>query len=406
MAKRVLFGWELGEGNGHLRPYLSLLRELASRGWDVGVAQRNTAVAATELAATGWPVFQAPVCQNEFSGISASPANHTEICLAAGFAHAETLLGLVSAWRALFRSFEPDLVIGNFSPVLMLASHAAGVPALRLGTGYNSPPLAGRPPLIQPWTPGLDERLDRAEAHALKTANGVMRALGLPPLAELGAALEGRGTLLATIPAIDPFSSRPASHEYIGPLPASRLPAVDGALPEVFASLRMDHPHAEAALQALRGCGRRAWAYVPDATPAWCARISTPDLLVSPQPFDLPTALGACRAVVTYGGHSLVLAALLAGRPLLLLPGSGEQRLTAMKVTELGAGLAAGRDERPARVATALKRILEEAAFTEAARRIEAGQPPDVGSRALARAVAACEAAVMPSPVPLKVVRS
>ena len=224
-------------------------------------------------------------------------------------------------------------------------------------------------------------------------------------LAELGAALEGRGTLLATIPAIDPFPGRPGTHEYIGPMPASRLPAVEGALPEVFASLRMDHPHTEAALQALRGCGRRVWAYVPDSTPAWCARISTPDLLVSPQPFDLPTALGACRAVVTYGGHSLVLAALLAGRPLLLLPGSGEQQLTAMKVTELGAGLAAGRDERPARVATALKRILEEAAFTEAARRIEADQPPDVGSRALARAVAACEAAVMPSAVPLKVVR-
>lgn len=406
MAKRVLFGWELGEGNGHLRPYLSLLRELSGRGWEVGVAQRNTAVAANELAATGWPVFQSPVCQNEFSGISASPANHTEICLAAGFAHAETLQGLVGAWRALFRVFQPDLVIGNFSPVLMLASHASGVPALRLGTGFSCPPLAGRPPLIQPWAPGIDERLDRAETHALRTANGVMRALGLPPLADLGAALEGRGTLLATIPAIDPFPGRPATHDYVGPMPISRLPVPEGPLPEVFASLRMDHPHAEAALQALRGCGRRAWAYVPDATPAWCARISTPDMLVSPQPFDLPTALGACRAVVTYGGQNLVLASLLAGRPLLLLPGSGEQQLHAMKVIGLGAGLAVAREERPARVAAALKRILEEAAFTEAARRIEADQPPDVGSRALARAVAACEAAVMPSAVPLKVVRS
>ena len=406
MAKRVLFGWELGEGNGHLRPYLSLLRELAGRGWEVGVAQRNTAVAATELAATGWPVFQAPVCQNEFSGISASPANHTEVCLGAGFAHAETLLGLAGAWRALFRSFQPDLVVANFAPVLMLASHAAAIPAIRLGTGFNCPPHSGgRPPLTQPWSPGIDERLDRAEMHALKTANAVMRTLGKPPLAELGVALEGRGTLLATIPAVDPFPGRPETHEYIGPMPASRLPAVEGELPEVFASLRMDHPHTEGALQALRGCGRRVWAFVPDSTPAWCARISTTEMLVSPQPFDVPTALGACRAVVTHGGHSLVLASLLAGRPLLLLPGSGEQQLTAMKVAELGAGLAAGRDERPARVAAALKRILHEAAFTEAARRIEADQPPDVGSRALARAVAACEAAVMPSPVSLKVVR-
>ncbi len=406
MANRVLFGWELGEGNGHLRPYLSLLHELAGRGWEVGVAQRNTAVAANELAATGWPVFQSPVCQNEFSGISSTPANFTEACLAAGFAHAESLLGLVGGWRALFRAYRPDLVVANFAPSLMLASHASGVPALRIGTGFNCPPHGSRPPLIQAWSPGLDERLERAETHALKSANSVMRALGLPALTGLEAALEGSGTLLATIPAIDPFAARPVTHEYIGPLPASRLASTQGDPPEIFASLRMDHPHVEAALQSLRTSGLRVWAYVPDATPAWCARISTGDMQVSSQPFDLPTALGTCRAVVTYGGHSVVLAALVAGRPLLLLPGTGEQELTAMKVTSLGAGIAVGRDERPARVAAGLKRILQEAAFTEAARRIETDQSPDVGSRALARAVEACEATVMPSAVSLKVVRS
>ena len=106
MAKRVLFGWELGKGNGHLRPFLPLLHALADEGWEVGIAQHNTAVASRELAAAGWPVFQSPVCMNEFSGISPDPANHVEIYLGAGFAHAETLLGLVNAWRALFRTFQ------------------------------------------------------------------------------------------------------------------------------------------------------------------------------------------------------------------------------------------------------------------------------------------------------------
>lgn len=406
MANRVLFGWELGKGNGHLRPFLPLLRALEGRGWEVAVAQHNTAVAASELLAAGWPVFQAPVCMNEFSGIAPDPANHTEIYLGAGFAHAETLTGLVGGWRALFRAFEPDLVIGNFAPSLMLAAHASGIPAIRIGSGFSTPPHEGRPPLIRPWSPGLDARLERAETHALRTANAVIRALGRPPIASLASALDGGATLLTTLPEVDPFHPRATAHEYVGPLPLTRLGGQEGGPPEVFASLLMEQPHAEAALQALAACGLRVWAYVPDSTPDWCARISTGGMLVSSRPFDMQTALSSCRAVVTYGGQSVLVSSLLAGRPLLILPDNAERCLVAAKVCALGAGIAVGTAERPARVAVALKRILQEAAFTEAARKFEERQPADDGSRALARVVAACEAAVKTSPVPLKVVRS
>lgn len=406
MAKRVLFGWELGKGNGHLRPFLPLLRALAGEGWEVGVAQHNTAVASRELAATGWPVFQSPVCMNEFSGIAPDPANHVEIYLGAGFAHAETLLGLVNAWRALFRAFQPDFVIGNYAPSLMLAAHASGIPAIRIGSGFSTPPHEGRAPLLRPWSPGIDARLERADAQALRTANAVLREFGRPPVPSLAAALDGAATLLATVPEIDPFHPRASAHEYIGPMPSPRQPAEEADPPEIFASLLMEQPHAEAALKALAACGRRVWAYVPDATPDWCARISSATLRVSDRPFDVPSALSQARLVACYGGHNLVLTSLLAGRPLLLLPGTADQRLVAEKVVALGAGIAVGRGEKPVRVAAALNRLLQEAAFTEAARRFQESQPADVGSRALARAVAACQAAASPSPVSLKVVRS
>jgi len=406
MAKRVLFGWELGKGNGHLRPFLPLFRALADEGWEVGIAQHNTAVASRELAAAGWPVFQSPVCMNEFSGISPDPANHVEIYLGAGFAHADTLLGLVNGWRALFRTFHPDLVIGNYAPSLMLAAHASGIPAIRIGSGFSTPPHEGRAPLIRPWSPGIDARLDRADAQALRTANAVLREFGLPVVPSLATVLDGGTTLLTTLPELDPFHPRASAHEYIGPLPTSRASGEEGEPPEIFASLLMEQPHAEAALRALSASGRRTWAYVPDATPDWCARISTAALRVSDRPFDVSTALAHCRVIVCYGGHNLVLTALLAGRPVLLLPGTAEQRLVAGRVTALGAGIAVGREEKPARVAAALKQLLQEAAFIEAARRFQESQPADVGSRALARVVAACQAAASPSPVSLKVVRS
>jgi UDP:flavonoid glycosyltransferase YjiC (YdhE family) len=124
------------------------------------------------------------------------------------------------------------------------------------------------------------------------------------------------------------------------------------------------------------------------------------------EPADLPATLSGTRTVVCYASHAVTLAALMAGKPLLLLPDHPEQRRTADRVLALGAGLKIEKDERPGRVASGLKRILEEAAFREAARRFEEAQPPDDGSRALARAAAACERAVAPSTAQLKLVQS
>jgi UDP:flavonoid glycosyltransferase YjiC (YdhE family) len=390
MTRRVLFGWELGEGNGHLRPYLSLLRALSSEGWEVAVAQRNTSVAAGELASTGWPVFQSPVCLNEFSGISSQPASHTEIFLGFGFAHPETLVGLVSGWRAIFKAFGPDLIIGNYAPSLMLAAHASAIPAIRLGTGFNCPPHDPRTPLILPWSAGMDERIERAEALASRTANTALRAFDVAPLGSLSAALEGSATLLASVPALDPFAPRPASHEHLGPMPVPRLPAV-GAPPEIFASLRMDHPQAEPVLQALLSSGCRAWAYVPDATTSWCARISNDKVCVSNEPFDVTTALSGARAVVSYGGHSLSLSSLLAGCPHLMLPIEAEQAGTAMRVARLGAGIVVGREDRRSKIAASLSRILAEPAYRTAAQTAAAAHQQFSSAAAIARAMAVCE---------------
>jgi UDP:flavonoid glycosyltransferase YjiC (YdhE family) len=405
MTRRVLFGWEIGEGNGHLRPYLSLLRALSEEGWEVAIAQRNTSVSASELASTGWPIFQSPVCLNEFSGISSHPANHTEIFLGFGFAHPETLVGLVSGWRAIFNAFGPDLVIGNYAPSLMLAAHASAIPAIRLGTGFNCPPHDPRAPLIQPWSQGIDERLDSAEALALRTANAALRTFGEAPVATLATALEGNATLLASVPALDPFAPRTASHEYLGPMPVPELPA-NGEPPEIFASLRMDHHHAEDALQVIVASGRRAWAYVPDATGAWCTKLSMKEVRVSNEPFDVKTALSKALAVVSYGGHSLSLSALLAGRPHLFLPGSGEQAGNAMRVAKLGAGLVVGRNERKTKIASSLSRILEAPGIKAAAESIASTHREFSPGRAVSRAIEVCGMPAISSRGNLRVVRS
>jgi UDP:flavonoid glycosyltransferase YjiC (YdhE family) len=386
---RVLFGWELGENSGHLRPYLSLLKRLAEQGWEVAIAQRNTSVAAAELAGLGFPVFQAPVCLNAFTGIAPVPASHAEIYLGFGYAHPETLTGLVGGWRAILTAWRADLVIANYAPTLVLAAHSAGIPAVRLGTGFDCPPHQPRSPLLCQPTPEIDERVERAEALALRNANSALRTFGSAPVPHLGAVLEGAATLLATIPALDPFSKMRSREIYLGALPAP-LNAEAGDPPAVFASLRRDHPHASKLVDALAGGGRRAWVYLPDATEAQCVSASSGSLRVSRQPFNIATALSSHPAVVSYGGHGLGLTALMAGCPQLLLPVNGEQQSTAKRLAELGVGICVGHAEPKSKVVAGLARVMEDEKIAASARSKAEALREFSPDRALDSAIDAC----------------
>lgn len=405
MRRRALFCWEIGEASGHVAPYLSLFSALAAEGWEVALALRNTS-AADAAARARWPVFQAPVCLNEFTGIASVPANHTELYLGFGFAHPETLAGLTQGWRALFDAWRPDLVIANNAPVALLAAHGRRVPAIRLGTGFECPPGGARPALLVPWHAEIEPRLERAEALALRNANAALREMGSPAVDSLSPLLHEVPTLLATLPAFDDFSNRTGRHEYLGLLPDEQEGRVRPGQPvEIFAYLRVQHARTADALAAIARSGRRAFACLPDATQGQCASLSTPQFEVRREPADLPAALPGVGAVVSYASHALTLASLLAGKPLLLLPDHAEQRRTAARVVELGAGLAVASDARPARVAAGLRRILEEAAFARAAERFANDHSDGGGGRALARAVAACGATADLPAIQLKVVR-
>lgn len=74
--------------------------------------------------------------------------------------------------------------------------------------------------------------------------------------------------------------------------------------------------------------------------------------------------------VVTHGGHGTVMRALCHHRPLLVIPHGRDQDENAVRVVERGAGLRLTADSSVAEIREALSRLLNEAAFTESARRL------------------------------------
>ena len=77
-------------------------------------------------------------------------------------------------------------------------------------------------------------------------------------------------------------------------------------------------------------------------------------------------------AVVTHGGHGTVIKALAADTPLLILPMGRDQLDNATRVTERGAGLRLQPNAGAGAIAAAVRRLLDEPGFRQAAARLGA----------------------------------
>lgn len=399
-GRRLLFCWELGDHHGHVSPYLGLLETLRDRGWSVSLALSNTAPGGRACRDAGFRLFQAPVCRQSFSGIPEVPFSYAELLLGFGFAHADTLAGLVAAWRGLCSLVEPDLMITSNAPSAMLAARAEGVPAVRIGMGFDCPPSGDRTPLTRPWEPGIDERLEKSEALCRSTINEVLRLNGAQPVSRVTEVLCDCETLLCTYPELDYFAPRPGP--YIGLLSErTDVRAAEGEPVDLLAYVRLEHPHTERLFAAIRSLGLRAIVYCPDISNAGMTHWSGEGLRFSDKPLDLDAWLPKSRVVASYAGHGMTARALLAGRPLLLLPTHLEQQSNASKVAALGAALVAGPAERNPKLERMLRNLLDDPRYTDAARQFSARHAGPAAAAGLEEAVAACErAAGFPTAMP------
>ncbi|HHO50157.1 MAG TPA: glycosyltransferase [Deltaproteobacteria bacterium] len=100
--------------------------------------------------------------------------------------------------------------------------------------------------------------------------------------------------------------------------------------------------------------------------------------------------LSRVDAVVSHGGHNTVCEALAAGVPLVVAPIKDDQPIVAQQVADAGAGLRLSFGRlRPARLATAVERVLTEPGFRRAAGRIGALLRSAGGGAAAAARIAA-----------------
>ncbi len=216
----ILLTWELGGGMGHLINLLPLARGLRLLGNRVVAALRDLPRAEQVFGGLDLSYFQAP-----FKIRPGAHAIEPQRCFAHilhnnGFGDSVELKTMAEAWRNLFLSVRPDLIVFDHSPTAMLAAQGLTGKKALIGTGFFCP-LDGQPlPDLRPWLPEDKERLRDDENHVLDNANKVLAAWGQPRLERISRLFhEVDEQFLVTLPELDHYQGR-KEHQALTPCPS------------------------------------------------------------------------------------------------------------------------------------------------------------------------------------------
>jgi UDP:flavonoid glycosyltransferase YjiC (YdhE family) len=311
---------------------------------------------------------------------------------------------------AAARDRAADAVLAEAAvPGILIGAQAAGLPTAALMPNIYLRPTPGLPLMGTGWRPGtgpLGRARDalglvlvhRLAATCVPGLNATLAAHRLPPVDDMFELLDRCAQVLVlTSPSFDFATPRlPPNVRYVGPQlddpdwasGATWRPPGDAPLVLVAASSTFQRQtdllrRAAAALGRLpvRGVVTVGRAVDPADVPA-------PENVRVVRAAPHRAVLAEAAAVVTHAGHGSVMKALAAGVPLVCMPMGRDQKDNAVRVLRLGAGVRVSQKAPPARIAAAVRQVLDEPAHADAARRFaevlatEAKTRPSAADRA------------------------
>lgn len=394
---RVALVSELGVGHDHLRRLAWIARGLQARGHEPLFVVNDTVKADAVMGDQAWPVLQAPAWRSPVAGLP--PARtYTDLLLRHGFVDAAGLRGLVRAWRHLLALLRPQLLLFDHAPVALYATRAAGLPRLRCGDGFGTPPLATPMPQFAWWAPQEDPFDQIGERGVLHAANLAAAELGDSGVVSVAGFLAADGDLLCTVPELDAYGRSPGQATWLGPLvpaaptsgPALPWPAGDGPL--AYVQLRGDYAPLPALLQALQHGGWRAVVHAPGLSSTRVKALAGARVQFAPEPPPVADVAERCALAISHGGYGSVHALAQAGRPQLLLPLQTSQHMLAHRIERAGAGLLIDSAAADPDFAPALQRLHDPAALAEGAAALAERLSGQGGDAAVDLLMQRCEA--------------
>ena len=342
---------------------------MAVRGHAISFIFRELRQLALLPETAGYDLYTAPVLLKEGSGMRA-PTSLAEIMLGCGYADAEWLTGALREWLRLLGEWKPDLLVADYAPTALLAARVMGLKRVSLSISFTVPPPFTPLPPFRFDRPPPPERVAAADARVLTNVNHALAAVGAAPLAALHEQFQSDEDFLLTFPELDAYGNRPTAR-YWGPRyrddagVSVHWPAGRG--PRVLIYLKRELPQLDALITLLAASPCRVIAYIPDLEPERVQRLKSPLRIVSEKPVRYAALLDECDLFVSQAG-SAATGTVLAGVPQLMFPVHYEQYLSALRIAQLGAGVALLPEATTAEVARAWEMMITQAGYRERAR--------------------------------------
>jgi EryCIII-like glycosyltransferase len=366
---RLAFGWELGGEFGHAMSCAGLARSMAARGHAISFIFRELGPLALLPETAGYDLFKAPVLIKEGLGMRA-PTSLAEIMLGCGYDDAGWLTQALREWMRLLGEWKPDLLVADYAPTALLAARVMGLKRVSLSISFAVPPPLMPLPPFRADRPPPPERVIAAETQVLANVNRALASVGAAPLGALREQFESDEDFLLTFPELDAYGNRPTSR-YWGPRYRDdagisvHWPAGRGA--RVLVYVKRELPQLDALISLMAASACRVIAYIPGLEPERARRLQGPVRIVSEKPVRYGPLLAECDLFVSQAG-SAATGTVLAGVPQLMFPVHYEQYLSAVRIAQLGAGVALLPEATTEEVTRAWELMMTQRAYRDHAR--------------------------------------
>ncbi len=355
---RILFAWELGGGFGHAGPLRALADRLAAEGHDPVFALRDVVTPAPLFRDRRYRVLQGPYWPKPFAlrGRTHAINSHADALALSGYGRADELAAMVDAWDDLLAIVKPDLAIVDNAPTLALALFER-IPTIFTGYGFTLPPAHGRSfPVLRDETPPLI-----AEMLLLRNVETVQKRRKACAPETLTEIFRGRFRALTSLKELDPYRIR--QDPELGPLEAMPAPSMPPYQPSLFAYVGGDYRGLDSLVQALSLLKLPVQAFLRDDAAAHAPFLASRGVRIHGNAPSLAEIVPQVGWVLSTGGHTTTHAALMGGRPQILLPIHLETRMTTDRLVELGVGKLLEMRGQPHDTAAAVAEIVADPAL-------------------------------------------
>ncbi|HEU4603577.1 MAG TPA: nucleotide disphospho-sugar-binding domain-containing protein, partial [Steroidobacteraceae bacterium] len=370
-SMKLFYTWELGSNLGHIERGVAIGEALRQRGFTTAFAVRDVRSSAALLSKHSLAFFASPLCAAEKVRPFRPSMSYSDILLCTDFGNTNKVLAQVRAWIGLIEAVGIDALLIDHSPIALLAARILGLPTFLVGSGFDVPPQTEPTPALLGDDSATESKRFEIDRRLLASVNSTLEACKREPICRVAELFTNLPYFATTFPELDVYEPRTGVN-YVGPvLPVSAKPKESWRIKNAvhcYAYLRTDTPGFENLLEALSLSEYEVLCVVPDATEHILARYNSDQMRVLNRPIDLESVLRSADVVVSYGGAAVVAQSLLAGVPMLIVSNVPERVMNGRRVETLGAGAVITRIESPEGLGIAIRRLVEQHSYLNAAR--------------------------------------